>query len=71
MASFLPVFFHDQYHITKIVAGDLTTIVVLSGSFLRPVGGWLGGPLRRLSPASDPLLMHRVGTHAGQHAARR
>jgi MFS transporter, NNP family, nitrate/nitrite transporter len=41
MASFLPVFFHDQYHITKIVAGDLTTIVVLSGSFLRPVGGWL------------------------------
>lgn len=42
MASFLPVFFHDQYHITKIVAGDLTTVVVLSGSFLRPVGGWLG-----------------------------
>lgn len=27
---------------SKIVAGDLTTIVVLSGSFLRPVGGWLG-----------------------------
>jgi NNP family nitrate/nitrite transporter-like MFS transporter len=42
MASFLPVFFHDQYHITKIVAGDLTTIVVLAGSFLRPLGGWLG-----------------------------
>lgn len=42
MASFLPVFFHDQYHITKIVSGDLTTIVVLSGSFLRPFGGWLG-----------------------------
>ena len=42
MASFLPVFFHDQYHISKIVAGDLTTIVVLSGSFLRPLGGWLG-----------------------------
>jgi NNP family nitrate/nitrite transporter-like MFS transporter len=42
IASFLPVFFHDQYRISKIVAGDLTTIVVLSGSFLRPVGGWLG-----------------------------
>ena len=42
MTSFLSVFFHDQYHLTKIVAGDLTTIVVLSGSFLRPVGGWLG-----------------------------
>jgi len=42
MTSFLSVFFHDQYHMTKIAAGDLTTIVVVSGSFLRPVGGWLG-----------------------------
>lgn len=41
MTSFLSVFFHDQYHLSKIMAGDLTTIVVLSGSFLRPVGGWL------------------------------
>jgi MFS transporter, NNP family, nitrate/nitrite transporter len=42
MTSFLSVFFHDQYHLTKVQAGDITTIVVLSGSFLRPVGGWLG-----------------------------
>jgi len=41
MASFLSVFFHDQYHLSKVQAGDFTTIVVLAGSFLRPVGGWL------------------------------
>jgi NNP family nitrate/nitrite transporter-like MFS transporter len=41
LTSFLSVFFHDQYHLSKIAAGDFTTIVVLSGSFLRPVGGWL------------------------------
>jgi len=41
LASFLSVFFHDQYHLTKVQAGDFTTIVVLSGSFFRPVGGWL------------------------------
>lgn len=41
MTSFLSVFFHDQYHLSKIAGGDLTTIVVLSGSFLRPVGGML------------------------------
>lgn len=41
LTSFLAVFFHDQYHLSKIAAGDLTTVVVLSGSFLRPVGGWL------------------------------
>lgn len=45
LASFLSVFFHDQYHLTKIQAGDFTTIVVLSGSFLRPVGGWLADRL--------------------------
>ncbi len=42
LASFLSVFFHDQYHLTKVQAGDATTLVVLAGSFLRPVGGWLG-----------------------------
>ena len=41
LASFLSVFFHDQYHLTKVQAGDFTTIVVLAGSFLRPVGGWI------------------------------
>lgn len=42
LTSFLSVFFHDQYHLSKVHAGDITTVVVLSGSFLRPVGGWLG-----------------------------
>jgi NNP family nitrate/nitrite transporter-like MFS transporter len=41
LASFLTVFFHDQYHLTKVQAGDYATLVVLAGSFLRPVGGWL------------------------------
>ena len=39
LVSFLSIFFHDQYHMTKVQAGDLTTIVVIFGSFLRPVGG--------------------------------
>src|SRR2546430_2040349 len=41
IASFLTTFFHDQYGLSKVRAGDFTTIVVLAGSFLRPVGGWL------------------------------
>jgi NNP family nitrate/nitrite transporter-like MFS transporter len=41
LASFLTIFFFDQYGLSKVRAGDLTTIVVLAGSFLRPVGGWL------------------------------
>ena len=40
-ASFLTTFFHDQYGVSRVAAGDVTTLVVLSGSLLRPVGGWL------------------------------
>jgi len=40
-ASFLPTFFNGQYHLSRVEAGDLTTIVVFSGSLLRPVGGWI------------------------------
>ena len=51
LASFLSVFFHDQYGVSKVHSGDLTTLCVLSGSFLRPVGGYLAdrlGGLRML-----------------------
>jgi MFS transporter, NNP family, nitrate/nitrite transporter len=41
LASFLTLFFHDQYQLPKVRAGDFTTIVVVAGSFLRPVGGWI------------------------------
>ncbi len=40
LASFLTLFFHEQYHLSAIRAGDLTTLVVFAGSYLRPVGGW-------------------------------
>jgi NNP family nitrate/nitrite transporter-like MFS transporter len=40
-ASFLTTFFHDQYQLSRVSAGDFTTLVVVSGSLLRPIGGWL------------------------------
>jgi MFS transporter, NNP family, nitrate/nitrite transporter len=40
LVSYLTLFFSDQYHLSKVSAGDFTTIVVIAGSFLRPVGGW-------------------------------
>jgi NNP family nitrate/nitrite transporter-like MFS transporter len=39
--SFLTTFFHEQYQLSPVSAGDFTTVVVVSGSLLRPVGGWL------------------------------
>jgi NNP family nitrate/nitrite transporter-like MFS transporter len=52
LASFLSIFFHDQYELTNVQAGTFATLCVIAGSFLRPVGGYtadrLGG-IRLLS----------------------
>jgi NNP family nitrate/nitrite transporter-like MFS transporter len=45
LSSYLSIFFHDQYHLSKVQSGDFTTVVVLFGSFLRPVGGVLSDRL--------------------------
>src|SRR5215510_14882531 len=44
-SSFLTTFFHEQNQLTRVSAGDFTTLVVVAGSFLRPVGGWLSDRL--------------------------
>ncbi len=41
LASFLPIFFHDQFKLDKITAGNATALCVLAGSFVRPIGGYL------------------------------
>jgi NNP family nitrate/nitrite transporter-like MFS transporter len=41
LASFLGIFFHDQYGLTKVTAGYFTALCVAAGSFLRPLGGYL------------------------------
>ena len=52
LASFLGIFFHDQYLVDKVRAGDLTALCVFAGSFMRPVGGLLAdrfGGIRMLA----------------------
>lgn len=52
LASFLVIFFHDQYGLAKVTAGNFTALCVFAGSFLRPVGGFLAdrfGGTRMLS----------------------
>jgi NNP family nitrate/nitrite transporter-like MFS transporter len=41
LASFLSIYFRDQFGVTKVAAGDLTALCVFAGSFMRPVGGML------------------------------
>nr|WP_220789612.1 nitrate/nitrite transporter [Gluconacetobacter johannae] len=41
LASFLTIYFNDQYHLAPTVAGACTALVVFVGSFVRPLGGAL------------------------------
>ena len=45
LASFLAIFFHDQYGLSRVMAGNLTALCVFAGSFLRPIGGLLADRL--------------------------
>ncbi|MEH7013412.1 nitrate/nitrite transporter [Neobacillus niacini] len=45
LTSYLGIFFVDQYGISKVTAGDLVTITVFAGSFVRPIGGYIADRL--------------------------
>jgi NNP family nitrate/nitrite transporter-like MFS transporter len=52
LSSFLPTYFHDQFGVTKIEAGQLTMLAALMGSAVRVVGGYLSdraGGIKTLS----------------------
>ena len=41
LASFLVIFFHDQYDLSRVMAGNMAALCVLAGILFRPVGGYL------------------------------
>ena len=41
LSSFLPIFFHDQYGLSKVDAASVVAAGAALGSLLRPLGGWL------------------------------
>jgi NNP family nitrate/nitrite transporter-like MFS transporter len=41
LVSFLPIFFRDQYALATVQSGVFATLCALTGSMLRPLGGYL------------------------------
>ncbi len=41
LSSYLPIYFHDQFHLDMVTAGSFTALVALAGSVARPIGGFL------------------------------
>lgn len=49
LASFLSLYFHEQYGLTPTAAGGLVTVCVIAGSCLRPLGGYLADRIGGIS----------------------
>ncbi|HET6675031.1 MAG TPA: MFS transporter [Nitrospiraceae bacterium] len=41
LCSFLPILLHDQYGVDWVAAGSLTALCGLTGSLIRPIGGYV------------------------------
>ena len=41
LTSFLPTYYHDQFGVTKVAAGQLTMVAAFMGAAVRVAGGWI------------------------------
>ena len=41
LSSYLPIYFHDQFHMDMVMAGSMTALAAMAGSAARPLGGFL------------------------------
>lgn len=62
LASFLPIFFRDQFSLDTVTVGSYTALCVLAGSFVRPVGGFIADKFGGVKVLS--FLFLAIGTFA-------
>ncbi|MEK8052578.1 MFS transporter [Ideonella sp. DXS22W] len=56
LSSFLPTYFHDQFKVTKVEAGQLTMLATLMGSGVRVLGGYISDRVGGITTLSGVLL---------------
>ena len=61
LATFLPSFYYAQFHVTKIVAGELTVLATLTGSATRVLGGWFADRVGGITTLSVVFLITIAG----------
>ncbi|MEY4753796.1 MAG: hypothetical protein RJA44_1471, partial [Pseudomonadota bacterium] len=57
LSSFLPTYFHDQFKVTKIEAGQLTMLATLMGSAVRVLGGYISDRIGGINTLSGVLVL--------------
>ena len=61
LATFLPSFFYQQFHVTKVQAGTLTVLATLTGSLTRVLGGWFADRIGGITTVSVMFLVAIAG----------
>jgi NNP family nitrate/nitrite transporter-like MFS transporter len=64
MASYLTIFYNDQFGLDPVRAADFTTLCVIAGSFFRPIGGYLAdkfGGIRMLFMIYSGVVVMMLG----------
>ncbi len=56
LSAFLPTFFYDQFHVSKIEAAQLTMLAAIMGSLVRVLGGFVADRLGGIVALSVVLL---------------
>ncbi|KQU64509.1 MULTISPECIES: nitrate/nitrite transporter [unclassified Rhizobacter] len=60
LTTFLPSYYHDQFGVSKVQAGQLTMLAAFMGAALRVVGGWLSDRWGGVNTLTVVLLMVAV-----------
>jgi NNP family nitrate/nitrite transporter-like MFS transporter len=61
LATFLPSFYYAQFHVSKIMAGELTVLATLTGSLTRVLGGWFSDRVGGITTLSVVFLITIAG----------
>ena len=57
LSSFLPTYYYDNFHVTKVEAGQLTMLATLMGSAVRVVGGYVSDRIGGIRTLTGVLLI--------------
>ena len=57
LSSFLPTYFCDQFHVTKVQAGQLTMLATLMGSVVRALGGHISDRVGGVNTLTAVLML--------------
>ncbi len=61
LSTFLPTFYYNQFHVTKVQAGSLTVLATLVGSAVRVLGGYFADKVGGITTLSVVFLVAIAG----------